>query len=343
MIQGNEVSFLIGDIVVLVWPLGGVALFRLMLKSKRPTLHLFAFICLFTAVMNYSQIVTLETQISEILSSGRVINKAVYACSGLLLVPTAIAVGILFRKGVVYVTLLLAMVAIHFYNIVLLTATRSSAITLLVLMLFSSVGLSYKIKNGTLTTKQSFLSILIAMLGVVCSVLIVLTLIGNLFDNSTSLISDRGADDYTTVLRMLELADALDKLNAVEWIFGGGLGYAFYSIVENVGMVGALHIGIFTFLLKGGLIIFIPIAIFLYLILPTLFGIAWLNPRALDCNTRSATLIVLPGVFSLLVLLTLSGGFSTFTFLGAGFALGAFLEIQEEGLDKFFPSPRNQV
>lgn len=334
--QGNERYFLIADLVVWVWPLGGLALFRLMLKAKMPALHLLALICIATLVMHICQSVTIEIrQFTEKIGDVRVSSFSLFNTSNLLLVPSSIGLGIWMRKGLIGALILLVLIGIHFYEIVLLSATRSSAVVILVVFLLSLIGLSYKVKNGVITNTKSFSTLWILVSVMVVSVgLFFPTLINMLLESSV--ISSRINEGDTGWLRVLELIDALEQMNDWQFIFGGGLGFAFDSIFGY--RVHRLHLGILTFLLKGGIILLLPVMILVYFSLPKFFATAWLRPAALDLKVRSAALVVLPGIFGWIILLTISGGYILHASLGAGFGLGAFLHIKDEGLSKFLPS-----
>lgn len=335
LLQGNQYIYLRVDIGVWAWLIGGLALFRLMIKLPNPSLHLLVFIGIATWVMHYAQAFVLENTNAKLRLLGRVIseNNIVFHYSALLLIPTAIALGILMKKNVIFAGILCFLIGLHIYNGIILSGTRSLALSVGTVILISTIGLSYQIENYILSIKKSIYSRAISITTISGVIVIILILLGKAF-SAYSVISERTLKGETTdYLRALELIDALSQMNPLQWIIGGGLGYAFDTVLGY--KIHALHIGIFTFFLKGGIILFLIVAGFLYIRLPLMFLTAWLRPLSMDQKTRTAILIILPGLFGWISLLSISGGYSQYNFMGVGFGLGAFLHIKEEGLRRF--------
>ncbi|WP_017714800.1 hypothetical protein [Kamptonema formosum] len=339
--QGSEAVWLRIDLLLFLWLIGGLALFRLIVKAGNSSWHLLAFIGMATFVLYYSQILALEDANVETLVRVIAKNSVLFFYSELLLVPTGIALGILARKGIAWLIPIVTMIGLHFFSVTILSATRASTFSLLAVLIFSSVGLSYQLYNGVITTKKSVSARAISLLIIIGVVIVMLILFGVLFSEN-SLISKRIEDDSGSGnMRSEELADALTQVSSLQFVIGGGLGFAFNSTLGYP--INALHVGIFTFLLKFGILIFVPLVIFFYFRLPFLYLAAWLRPFSMDAKLRSAILTVLPGIFGWLVIVSLSGGYNQYSFLGLGFGLGAFLHIKDYGLVNFFPSSSKQL
>lgn len=344
LIQGVNYIFLRADIGTLSWLIGGLALFRLMIKLPNPSLHLLVFLIIGTSVIHYNQLVAQENPNFVLEHLGRVIGEGniLFYYSALLIIPTGIGLGILVRKNMVWMLSILSLVGLHFYNGAFLSGTRSIALNLIIILIISSVSLSYGISQGVLTIKKSKYARFISLTTILMALSALLILIGSFFSGESTLSARAigGEGDGSSLLRLLELTTALSQLNELQLIIGGGIGYSFESILGY--RTNLLHIGIFTFLLKGGIILLTMVVVFLYIRLPLLFLAAWLKPLSVDQKVRTATLVVLPGIFSWILLLTISGGYNQYNFLGVGFGFGAFLHICDHGLDKFLPSYRNK-
>jgi hypothetical protein len=344
LIQGNNYIFFRADIGTLGWLIGGLALFRLMIKLPNSILHLFLFILIGTLVIQYSQLVVLENPNYDLKYLGRVIGEGniLFYYSALLIVPTGIGLGILVRRNIVWMLSILSLVGLHFYNGAFLSGTRSVALYLIIILIVSSINLSYEVSQGVITLKKSKYAKFISLITMFMALTALLVLTGSLFSGE-NVLAERaigGDGDQSSLLRLLELSAALSQLNEFQLVIGGGIGYSFDSILGY--QTNLLHIGIFTFLLKGGILLFSIVVVFLYIRLPMLFLAAWLKPLSFDPKVRTAILVVLPGIFAWIFLLTISGGYNQYNFLGVGFGFGTFLHICDYGLNKFLSSSKQK-
>jgi ABC-type Na+ efflux pump permease subunit len=97
-------------------------------------------------------------------------------------------------------------------------------------------------------------------------------------------------------------------------------------------MTNHFHIGIFNFLLQGGLILFSLVSYFLFVYFPYLFIKAALKPMSFDPKKRTALLSVLPGLFAWTVVFLTTGHAYPQFYIGLGFGIGAYLQIKKYGL-----------
>ena len=250
------------------------------------------------------------------------------------------------RQGWFWTSLILGLVALHIYSLGFIGATRSVLLSVLTALIFSVFGLSYRLSNGVLTTKSSLrqprrLVYLLLFVGIFLLFAIFFINFEQLFELfQNNLIFERifNPDSATQRSSELRIEEAIGGIQSfqdeIEFLFGKGLGSTFFSVLGYE--INAFHIGVLTFLLKGGLIMFSFVVFIVYIKLPQLFVKSLLNPHAFNPLRRTALLVVLPGVFGWAVLLLISGGYSMFNSLGIGFAFGAYLHIKKYGLGIFF-------
>jgi len=349
-IFGNDISWIRMDLLTFLWPIGGLALFRIIVQSYRPKVQLMALIAVPTLYIYYA--ISLQAERMNVLSTAgltaRITDNSAYHYSALLLPLTGIALGVLCRQGWLLRILILGLVAIHLYSLGFIGATRSIVLCILTVLVFSSFGLSYTISEGVLTSKSSlrkpkqFTYLLLIVSIFILSITVFIEfqqMFISFFQNS--LIFDRFFDsqNYNSQRNYeLRIEEAIDGIkyfqDILEIVFGKGLGSTFPSILGYE--INAFHIGVLTFLLKGGIIMFSCVVFTLYIKLPLLFIKSVVKPHRLDYLKRTALLTVLPGVFGWAVLLLLSGGYSPFNFLGVGFAFGTYSHIRKHGLGIFF-------
>ncbi|MBD2101742.1 hypothetical protein [Leptolyngbya sp. FACHB-261] len=336
ILQEFDALFFASDLYLVIALLTGMALFRLAMRLPNPEFHFSVPALVSTFILHYAYLYAVP--VSEVFESARLLtqNNIGYVYSAVLLPLTGLGLGTLARKNLVWFGVFLLSIVIHVYNGVLVGSTRSIALSLATVLLFSTVGALYKIHQGVITKAKSVYGKSI-ILAVICSLGILLAILsGNLFATSST-IAARQNDD-TGALRIIEKDSAFAELSDFQYYFGGGLGHTFQSTQGYES--SALHISIYTFWLKFGGIVFWPIAIFLYIVMPLTFFIAWLKPDYFDSKLRSAILVVLPGLFGWVFLLSISGGYSEHSFLGAGFSLGVFLHVKQQGLYPLLPTSR---
>ncbi|NCR41522.1 MAG: hypothetical protein GPJ21_17750 [Microcystis aeruginosa W13-11] len=346
---GNSIDWIRTDLYICLCLIVGLAIFRILANSYRPKIQLTSLVSVSNVFIYYS--ISLQAERMKSLANAgvteRIIDSNTWAYSSLLLPLTGIALGVLCRQGWFWTISLLGLVAMQLYSLGFISATRSVTLSVLTVVIFSAFGLSYSISNGALTTKLSLkqpkrLIYLLFLIGIFLVVAVFFINFEQLFVDrfQNSLIFERffNPDRFAERSSQLRVDEAIDGIkhfqDILEIVFGKGLGSTFPSILGYE--INAFHIGILTFLLKGGIIMFSCVVFTLYIKLPLLFTKSIVEPHRLDYLKRTALLTVLPGVFGWAVLLLLSGGYSPFDFLGVGFAFGAYSHIRKHGLGIFF-------
>ena len=157
---------------------------------------------------------------------------------------------------------------------------------------------------------------------------------------TSSILQLRIAECCFNLGRFEEAYFVIRNLQDIDFLAGKGLGATFINPIRrgwNVDLeINWLHIGPLTFLLKGGLPLFLVVIFFFYIKIPYLYCKALLNPYAFDPKERTALLTVLPGVLGWSIWLLTSGGYDTLNFFGLGFGFGAYSHIRKHGLGIFF-------
>ncbi len=333
VLMGNEIGWVRTDLRIWSWGIGGLAMLRIAMKMRRPTLHILA-LCLLAGVMLYVSAVANKNQmgIGQATDNTRVWDLNVFNYSGMMIPLLGLVLTLVTLRGVFsFIGAALAF-CLYFDGAILIGATRSLALGLVVVCLSASVALLFYRDGKQITDRISPRAFWIGLLTVVGALAVLATLFGFAFSGST-VLANRLSDDQDVTSgtdRIVELQDGLRQLGLFKGLAGGGLGYTFESIFDYKSI--GFHITIFTFLLKFGILPFAVIVITLYLILPLKFLQAFLRPATLSPSTRTALLVVLPSVFGWVAILSTSGGYDMYFAIGIGMAAGVFAEIKAHGL-----------
>ena len=333
VLTGNEIGWVRTDLRIWSWGIGGLAMLRIAMKMRRPTLHILA-LCLLAGVMLYVSAVANKNQmgIGQATDNTRVWDLNVFNYSGMMIPLLGLVLTLVTLRGVFsFIGAGLAF-CLYFDGAILIGATRSLALGLVVVCLSASVALLFYRDGKQITDRISPRAFWIGLLTVVGALAVLATLFGFAFSGST-VLANRLSDDQDVTSgtdRIVELQDGLRQLGLFKGLVGGGLGYTFESIFDYKSI--GFHITIFTFLLKFGILPFAVIVITLYLILPLKFLQAFLRPATLSPSTRTALLVVLPSVFGWVAILSTSGGYDMYFAIGIGMAAGVFAEIKAHGL-----------
>lgn len=342
----NSFLWVKADLSVFLWPIGGFALFRILANTYRPRLQLASLLIILTTYVFIA--VTQQALLLNITSAGqaeRVTDWSVWNYASLLLPITGISLGLLCRQSRLLTILTLGSVVVQLYSLGFLGATRSSTLSVIAVLILSSCGLSNRISEGVLKaklslrrTKKIVYFLLIACFGLLIAFLFtdLLKWLSNLTNEVLILERFFNPDQLTNKssdLRIIEAINGLGSLSDIELIFGKGLGSSFKSILGYE--INSFHVGILTFILKGGFALFGFVSFILYVRLPIIFSRSLLKPDHLTPSKRSALLTVLPGVFGIGIMLLISGGYNSFSALGLGFAYGTYLQIKTDGFGLF--------
>ena len=150
---------------------------------------------------------------------------------------------------------------------------------------------------------------------------------------SISLISRRFlGSDGTGEMRLKELFDMLAGFGPIDWLFGGGLGSFF--VTELGWWTARPHIAYFTWLQKGGVVMFVAASVLIY------GRTMWAFASALTSRSRSAVsalrgmprpiLVVGPPLIAWFATTFISGGFDNGSMLALGGLTALWIQMEDE-------------
>ena len=335
IVLGNEFRWVREDLRVWGWCLGGFALFQVLMSFRRPSFHLLM-ICLITGLVLYLSAEGGKNSMSNeaYLGSERLWDLNVFSYSGMMVPLLGLVVCLSTLKNTFYFAGSMLALLIFFYSAVIVGATRSLALALLLVCALAVPSLLFARDNEKITKRVSGAAPWVAGLVVVMGLLVIATFLGLAFSSST-VLADRltnSSDIDSGLDRFVELSDGLNQLGVARAIIGGGLGFTIESIF-NYTSIGT-HIGTFTFLFKFGILPFIAIVVYLYVFLPLKLAQAVFSPGSMHPYTRTALLVTLPGVLGWALVLAMSGGDATYCFIGVGLLVGEYMEVSRRGLTR---------
>ncbi|TRU84860.1 MAG: hypothetical protein EWV76_15455 [Microcystis novacekii Mn_MB_F_20050700_S1] len=358
-ISGNGIDWMYKEWLILIYPWFGMAMFFLLSKSYSPKFQLTAYAFFLTYIIYQTFQTSIKVMLAKgVISTNSAIGMDTRVAGGNMIIITAslIATGIslviLCRLGWFLVIPLLGLVFLQFYFAGFIGATRGAFLGVLVVFICSGFGLLfYKVCSRTMVLNPqpsmslrwlkfiliSFtIFIFIAIIAITFDFDLVQLFQGNLLYERAFTDESSGSDNA----RIEEASFVIGNLQDLDFLAGKGLGATFINPIRrgwNVDLeINWLHIGPLTFLLKGGLPLFLVVIFFFYIKIPYLYCKALLNPYAFDPKERTALLTVLPGVLGWSIWLLTSGGYDGLNFFGLGFGFGAYSHIRKHGLGIFF-------
>jgi hypothetical protein len=332
VLLGNEVGWVREDLRVWSWAVAGLAAFHLIMKSTRPCAHILA-LCLISAGVLFLSARGAQATVSNdaYLSNERIWDLNVFNYSDAVIVLLGLVFPLCALRNAFYSAGALAAVTLFFYSTVMISATRSLSLALLLVCALAVPSLLFQRNRDVITLRMGGSAAWVGAAVACIGMLVAATFFGLAFTGSTVLADRWQAGDIDSgVDRFVELGDALKQLGSFKAVTGGGLGYTFESIFDYTAL--GLHIGLFTFLLKFGILPFLAVAFSLYIYLPYKYAQALLRPLSLDPRMRTALLVTIPGILGWALILSMSGGYDRYFFLGIGLSLGVFNEIRARGL-----------
>lgn len=344
-IFGNNLEAIIADLSVFRGFYLGLFMFRLIVKSYNPKLQLVAYLVLTTLLIVFAHIQAINNSGISISESiyGQRINTGVETVYLIFLqIPFAIAIGIIGRQKLPWAILLWIIIGINFLFVGLIAAKRFVIVSTSILLLSSIIPLLFKLSNGIISKSSSILSVKKLkkiLFWTFLSLAIVLTIEFS-FDVSSAFLNlsvfkrfeEISQVDRSSELRVEEAIGAIQGLQDFELIVGRGMGSVTFAPNRNNEDTIWCHIGIFTFLLKGGLVLFSFFAYIFYVKFPWLYVKALLKPSTLAPKKRTALLTVLPGVFAWSISILMEGRTTSIFTIALGFGLAAYYHFKKHGL-----------
>jgi hypothetical protein len=347
ILWNNDTRFIIRDLSGFLAVYAGFALFRLLVKSYYPKIQLvfLIFLCSLVIYLNlYSEAIRLKlSTVGLERRVGEFTGSAQY--NAFLDLVSSFAIGVLCRAGWAWNIIVWGLIVFRTYSMLFLNARRSATISIILLVLLSVLVLSYKSFNGILSNSSSIFSIQRIRLTFIFTGILLLFLtfsefnLGKLFGNTfveERLFNPTASAKLSTELRFVEVSYGIESMQDIDWIFGRGMGASFVQPAlitgSNNSLGNTFHIGIFSFLIKGGLILFLPCLYMIFFKIPLLFYTALIKPNAFDPKKRTALLSILPGVISWSVSLLTVGHLLAILCLPIGFAFAVYLHVEKNGL-----------
>jgi hypothetical protein len=222
--------------------------------------------------------------------------------------------------------ILLASFFLIAFDLLFLTVTRSGMVAFCVMIFFGSFAHRFSLHNGLLVGPRKYSKKLTRILSFAYIVIMIFAITGHLSGLAPQM-SSRVNEKSSIDTRYNEIALSLPKLTSNSLIVGDGFGTLFVpdvAIYNEQRVFDAPHIGIFAFLFRGGLVVFLPVCFLLYLVIPRMFLSAASMNRKLSDGKRTAILLTFPALMAWTVLLSSSGGFDQFNAWSVGFALGCY-------------------
>ncbi len=311
------------DVLTAVAYFSGYAFMWLILKSKNPQYYFSLMMFLF------SLFILLKSYIDQLYFNfglDRYTSQFLYNYTLLLYFLTGInAVWAVVNKRRVYLILTLISWSIMFYCGVLLGATRSLAVSLGVVIIFSLLSSFFILKKNQL--KNSLFMIVIVVISLLSFSYILYSIVEGTMFSSSSVISQRIEQNHTIDFRIEEATEVLNQLNIIDFFIGRGLGITIKTVL---GQTHVPHIAILWFLMSFGVVPFLYIVYLLYIKTPSIY-----LKRLLSIKRKGIIhpiLLVAPSLFAWSAALLISGGISYFSFFGIGITLCFYNNFRKSNL-----------
>ncbi len=321
----NNLFYVAEDIRVWLWVLGGAAFFRALAARKCAVGGLCAAALVFGLIMHLGT--THPMQVDQVShGSERAYDAHLFNYSLLLsiIAPLLLILGAL--RSWVWITVAGSLILLIIYDGVVLGATRSIAIS--VGAMHALIVPSLWKLSLTLPEKLRARSRLrLTAVGLLLSCTLLLPICCGRILGAGSAIAGRFSGSRETQAsnegRILEAQGMVRGLSSEEWLMGRGLGGQARAVGSYI-TTFALHFGVLTFLLKGGVVMLIAAFMTLFVVLPLRYAIACLR-RSNNVTDRDIGIIcVMPGLAAWLAMLTISGGYSVYASFGVGVCAAAW-------------------
>jgi hypothetical protein len=325
--QGLGEGAFANDLRTFSWLFAGVISGLLLWDSGRVRAGLMIIVALGTALMALSAYAAYQANID---TNGRLGTPSMYWYSYYLYAPTALLISMFFQASAMARTVAAAAVALHLYLHVYLGATKSILLTLVVLVFFGLLSAAViKRPDGTAgLEKRSASWLTLCALALGSFVILVFSYAAQM--SISQRFSD--AEDRTESIqsRAEEARVMIPQLSVAELWLGRGMGARFETTIAQEEVASETHIAIFTFLLKFGLPVFACLVFFAYVFIPWRYVQSIAGFGVQDLNERVAFVKAMPAFFAWVAILSMSGGFNSYAFLGAGLTYATFQKLSQE-------------
>ena len=335
LINGYSIIGLMrGDQRVLLWFLGGISFCFLLIKTGKVKLNLQIIVALTTFFLVIS---TFQSEAWRFGTVGlsvyieRIYDYNIFIFSGFLFTPLILLFNIeriSIRDKVVSLSGVLAIVYCGAY----LSNTRSMAFLSVILIGLYALSINFRNNGFFLTQIKLSKAVIIGLILCCIGAHIIPSLLGS-EPRLERLLTITYADIQSNP-RYSEVQDFLEQSGGLLALTGEGLGAYIYSSIYNWGKTRVLHVGIFNFWLKFGILPFLLIIFFLYFRIPFIYLKTVFHYSKVATLQGTANVVVLSSLFLWIASLAMSGGFAEVSFLFAGFAYLMYGEICQNGLSR---------
>jgi len=332
----SEFNRLNEDIRSFLWFFGGISLSHLLIRTHAVQIYLISILMILSTIIAISSLASVDTYVAAGLSLDRVTHPNIYNASGMMYVPL-IMLMFLRNKSAMAALFILGVIFLYIYYTGYVAATRSQLIIGVALLLIYYVSNSYyygKLHRQRLMKMgaRNFIAPLIA----VSSLVVVLLLLGG------SQVERLFSLSIFTILsgsRALEIVDFFQSTSLFQFILGRGFGGGIPSYIalhnnHNSGVATVMHVGIFNFWMKFGVLPFLIMAYMLYVYGPRrLFqSFRRLLFNQLD-HLHFSRIIFICSLVPWALSLLMSGGFGSTNFMMLGFSYYLYRFTKVYGYD----------
>jgi hypothetical protein len=322
ILRGNAVPLILLDLKIASWIFGGYALACLLFQSGNVKLLIFVF------AASTSLLLILAARGAEVIDDNGRIGGGVYWDYADL---SFVFLGVIYTYFAPFTLLRLilfaAVLSIYAYYGVNLGANRSDLIA------FSVFGFGVFTAFMCRPRAAGFGRLIYPRIIFVTLLLILIAgLCFSLGHNGTldfsevrgiARLEDVGIFNETTTSRWDELVGLFSQSSLPQLIFGRGLGGTILNVTGEQ-QINYLHIAVFEYLMKLGMIPFVIIVWILYIKIPVRFVRALLGDKSLRESETQAILSAYPFVLGWLALTLMSRGINWYIALGLGVIWAAY-------------------
>ena len=318
VVAQNQMAEMRGDFRILGWFFGGMVLgeLYLMMPQKIGVLEGVLIGCLPFMVIAFNQagseVATDQARITH--PTIFLLSASVYSILALLIEES--------RKNRAATVLLLVGIGICAYLMVVRGLTRSVLAVLLCLVV--CWALSWSMGHGR---GWGFFVIAAVGLGIVITASEPTWLGEAAADSPYQRLMENPFDENNAENRLEEIRDFFQQASWKRLVLGSGVGGWLYSSVYGGEKTAVMHVGIFNFWLKFGIIPFAALAVILYVYLPVRYWRAIKGTQGADHEELAVERAVLPVFLTWATMLAMSGGFSEVNLLWAGLAFYVYRDL----------------
>jgi hypothetical protein len=320
ILRGNSFALIVSDLKIIAWLYGGYALASLLLASGkvRPMLIIFA-------AGVYALLIASAREAQVLDDTGRIGHGVYWDYSELSFIFVGLFYNYLIPFNRMRLVLLGIAALIHSYYVVNLGANRSDLLSFGIFGLCAFAALISRPRAAGLR-RFRFPRIKIALLILALSAgLLAIPGIGDSIFSARTLarLQDIGVYSDTSQTRVEELAGFFRQSSLGQLLLGRGLGGTIRNVTGQQ-EIAFLHIAVFEFLMKLGLIPFLAIVVLLYFKVPVDFVRTLWGSRSIDRARAGAILAAYPFLIGWLSLTMMSWGIDWYYALGLGMLWAGF-------------------